>query len=154
MLGLHKHGNKDRSVSCLLAGDHPGPGRGPDAPARGRTVLEAPRGRALSTRARAALLVRVGLVAALAAVLSGAPRAAVAAAGVASPCAQDCGGSTPDFGCPPNCSLGACARIVPGVVDEAPEFSGVVPGPRRYEREDARPPKAPFSDGVFHPPTR
>ncbi len=150
MLGLHKHGNEDRPASCLLARSDPRHRSSGATPQGARSSAGA---RALRVGSRGALLVRVGLVAALAAVLSGAPRAAVTAAGFAFPCAQECGGSTPDFGCPPNCSLGACAGIVPGVVDEAPEYSGVAPAPRGYGREDARPPKALFSDGVFHPPT-
>ncbi len=106
--------------------------------------------RALGT----AWLIRFGFVAALSVVLSGAPRAAVAATGVTVQCAQECGGSTGDFGCPPSCSAGACARIAPATMGDALECSVITPRAERYLCEDAAAPAAPSSDGVFHPPTR
>lgn len=104
-------------------------------------------------RARIAWFVRVGLMTALSLALSGTPRAAAAAAGMMGPCQQECDGSAGDSGCPPTCTDGVCAKIVPAVIEAAPVCGAASPQSQRCLCNDAEPLAPPPGDGVFHPPT-
>lgn len=99
---------------------------------------------------RGARFARFGLVVVLAFTLSGAA-AAASDAGVAGskPCAEQRGAC--DFGCPPTCGDGGCARTLPTVLCDAPEWIAP-PTPERWLHDELSPPAPPPLDGVFHPP--
>lgn len=102
----------------------------------------------MTQRLRAAWLVGLGLVVALA--LTGSPRAGPIVAGQAAPCA--CDGLAGNAGCPATCS-DACCHMAPAVVEDSREFGAIAAAPERFSSDEASPPAAPPADGVFHPPT-
>ena len=105
------------------------------------------------TRSIAASLARLSLAAALSLALSGAPGVALAVAGNLEECREQCR-TVGDCGCTPACAHGACARIVPAVVDDAPGSGMGAMRPRRLLHDEEAPPVPPLLEGVFHPPTR
>jgi hypothetical protein len=104
----------------------------------------------VTKRTRSARFARFGLVVVLAFTLSGAA-AAASDAGVAgsNPCGEQRGAC--EFGCPPTCADGGCARTLPAVLCDAPAW---IAGPtlERWLRDELSPPAPPAVDGVFHPP--
>lgn len=105
----------------------------------------------MTRRTRGASFVRFGVVAVLAFILSGAGAVGSAATGEPNACGQQRG--TCDFGSPPACADGCCARVLPAVLGDVPE-SIAAPTRERWLRDELGPPAPPPLDGVFHPPIR
>jgi hypothetical protein len=84
--------------------------------------------------------------------LSSAPQLASAMLGVDECCSMECEGSFGAERCPPNCTQGACAKMLPALVETSEpgahqQSTGVLVVP---ELEEPR--LAPVAASVFHPP--
>ena len=105
----------------------------------------------MTKRTQGAWLAQFGLAAVLSFALSG--LAASCSASSAEPklgqCSEQRGAC--DFGCPPACADGGCARTMPAVLCGAPERIAQ-PTPERWLHEERSPSAPPPPDGVFHPP--
>ena len=105
----------------------------------------------MNRRTHGAWFARIGLVVVLLFVVSGIAASGSATAAESKPCGEQRGAC--DFGCPPTCGDGGCARMLPAVLGKAPEWLA----PRaseRWLRDELAPPAPPPLDGVFHPPIR
>lgn len=97
-------------------------------------------------------LIKAVVAALVIALLSGVPQVASAFMGVDDGCSSECAGSFGTKHCPPNCSQGSCAKMLPAVVGAVQAVAGehfvrvVVPIVRRAPR------LASVVVGVFHPP--
>jgi len=96
-------------------------------------------------------LVRLGLVLGLALVSSGLPQAVAAASDDC--CEEPCEGSLDGRHCPPNCSLGSCAKTRPAIGDAIGLTTKLV-APRAgvVVASDTAPVLPVPTSGLFHPP--
>lgn len=96
---------------------------------------------------------RIVLAVALVAITSGAPRVVMAAIDDGDCCAQPCSGALDGKHCPPNCTQGACARLLPPVVATPVTLERL--GDSLVERciaPELVPTLPLVVRGVFHPP--
>ena len=100
-------------------------------------------------------LFRIALAVALVALASGLPQVVSAALGV-DECPGECDGGLDPQHCPPNCSQGACAKVIPSTA--APSRGGDSPfdtQPGAVGPDVGAAPVLPLVlSGVFHPPQR
>jgi hypothetical protein len=94
---------------------------------------------------------RLAVTLGISVLLSGAPQVVSAA----SPdcCDERCEGSGDDSGCPPTCSVGACAKVRPAMSSlDRGAFGAPATSGRAYAGADAPPVLPVVTTGVFHPP--
>jgi hypothetical protein len=104
------------------------------------------------TRARRAIVARVGLVATAMLLVSATPASPVLATGAAGTCEEKCGGWPSDSGCSPGCADGCCISPMPGVAESTAESGSRASNPHRWMWDVPEPVLSSPVDGVFHPP--
>jgi len=96
---------------------------------------------------------RLAVSVALIAIASGAPQTVLAAIGALDCCADPCDGEREGEGCPPDCSHGACVKVLRSIVAPAMAFERTArEGVERGSLSDAAPVLPLVVQGLFHPP--
>ncbi len=68
------------------------------------------------------------------------------------PCSTDCEGSDRDKRCPPSCTEGSCAKVLPSIVASTTSVPTRLPSGQWVELLEVAPASLPALDGVFQPP--